>query len=173
VIEPHHEPLFVIQKHASRALHYDFRLEVAGVLKSWAVPKGPSLDPRDKRLAVSVEDHALDYAYFEGVIPEGQYGAGAVIVWDLGTYRNTTERSGKPVAMETALEQGRATVRIDGQKLQGGYSLIRTAGGKRWLLVKMTDEFADPHRDPVLTEPQSVLSGKTIEEMQLQSKVES
>lgn len=159
------DPIYVIQKHAARTLHYDFRLEVGGVLKSWAIPKGPSLDPRDKRLAVPVEDHELGYASFEGVIPEGQYGAGAVIVWDTGKYRNTTERDSKPVPIQTALKQGHATVWINGRKIRGGFSLIRTVGDKRWLLVKMNDEEADPERNPVRDEPRSVLSGRTVEEV--------
>ena len=154
-------PSFVIQKHAATSLHYDFRLEVDGVLKSWAVPKGPSTDPRDKRLAMEVEDHGLDYAGFEGVIAEG-YGAGAVIVWDNGTYENLSEEP-----MAEALERGTARVWLHGKKLRGGYTLRRTSGGKKpqWLLMKRRDEEADARRDPVSTEPQSVLSGRTIEEV--------
>jgi DNA ligase D-like protein (predicted 3'-phosphoesterase) len=161
---------FVIQKHAARRLHYDFRLEVDGVLKSWAVPKGPSTDPRDKRLAVPTEDHPLDYIDFEGVIPKGQYGGGSVIVWDSGTYRNTTTVRGRPVTMPDALERGHVSVWLEGHKLIGGYALTRVARGddERWLLVKMRDERSDEERDPVVAEPESVLSGRTVEELAAQ-----
>jgi DNA ligase D-like protein (predicted 3'-phosphoesterase) len=137
------------------------------VLASWAVPKGPSTDPRDRRLAVPVEDHPLDYAFFEGVIPEGHYGAGVVLVWDVGTYRNLADETGREVSMEESVAQGRVAVWIEGQKLRGGYTLVRTeAGGeRRWLLIKMDDEEADRRRNPVSTEPRSVLSGRTIEEI--------
>ena len=160
-------PIFVVQKHDASTLHYDVRLEVNGVLKSWAVPKGPSTDPRVKRLAVPTEDHPLDYARFEGVIPEGEYGAGPVIVWDRGTYRNLkTDDDGNEVPMEAALERGHVTVWLDGEKLSGGYAFIRTGGdGKRWLLIKMKDEAADARRNPVSTEQQSVVSGRTIEDV--------
>lgn len=159
---------FVIQMHAARSLHYDFRLEADGVLKSWAVPKGPSIDPRDKRLAMPTEDHPLDYRDFEGVIPEGEYGAGAVIVWDRGTYRNLTEDDdGDEVPVSEALAGGHLKVWLEGEKLRGGYALTRIGKGKdlRWLLVKMDDVEADARRNPVGTEPRSVLSGRTIEEV--------
>ena len=155
----------MIQKHDARSLHYDFRLEAGGVLKSWAVPKGPSTDPRDKRLAMPTEDHPLDYGDFEGVIPEGNYGAGTVIVWDTGSYRNVTERDGEEVPIEEALDAGHAVVWLEGRKLQGAWTLQRIGRGKeeRWLLVKKRDEGADARRNPVRTQPESVLSGKTIE----------
>jgi len=161
------EPRFVIQKHAASRLHYDFRLEVDGVLKSWAVPKGPSTDPRDKRLAVPTEDHPLDYIDFEGVIPEGEYGGGSVIVWDTGTYRNITTSKGEEVPASEALARGHVAVWLEGHKLSGGYALTRVGRGQdeRWLLVKMKDERSDARRDPVSTEPQSVLSGRTVEEV--------
>jgi DNA ligase D-like protein (predicted 3'-phosphoesterase) len=160
-------PIFVVQKHAARRLHYDFRLEVAGVLRSWAVPKGPSSDPRDRRLAMEVEDHALEYGSFEGTIADGLYGAGAVIVWDTGTYRNLTERDGAALPMEEALEHGHASFWLEGQKLRGGWSLRRTGAGAkpRWLLVKRRDEEADARRRPTSTQPASVLSGRTLKDV--------
>jgi DNA ligase D-like protein (predicted 3'-phosphoesterase) len=158
--------LFVVQKHDASTLHYDFRLEVDGVLKSWAVPKGPSTDPRQRRLAVMTEDHPLDYADFEGVIPAENYGAGSVIVWDLGTYENIAEEDGEPVSMKACLERGQVAVRLSGEKIRGGYALVRSeTGGKRWLLIKMKDEDADARRNPVSTEPRSVVSGRTVEEV--------
>jgi len=159
---------FVIHKHNASSLHYDFRLEVGGVLKSWAVPKGPSTDPREKRLAVVVEDHPLEYGDFEGVIPEGEYGAGTVLIWDAGTYRNIShDHDGDDVPLDEALEDGRAAVWLDGEKLEGGYALIRTKRneGKDWLLVKMDDEGADARRNPTSTEPASVVSGRTVEQI--------
>jgi DNA ligase D-like protein (predicted 3'-phosphoesterase) len=161
------EPIFVVQKHAARSLHYDFRLEVDGVLASWAVPKGPSTDPAEKRLAMRVEDHDLDHADFEGLIPEGTYGAGAVIVWDTGPYRNLTERDGEEVPMREALDAGHAVVWLEGRKLRGGWALTRIGRNRRerWLLVKRRDETADAGADPVTERPESVLSGKTIEDL--------
>lgn len=157
---------FVIQKHDARSLHYDLRLETEGVLLSWAVPKGPSTDPRDKRLAIHVEDHPLDYARFEGVIPEGQYGAGAVIVWDTGTYRNLMAEKESPLDMRSSLSEGHVEIWLDGEKLRGGYALVRIDEQKdHWLLIKMDDEEADARRRPTSTQPESVLSGRTIEEL--------
>ena len=160
------EPIFVVQKHAATTLHYDFRLEVDGVLVSWAVPKGPSTDPRDKRLAMAVEDHSLDHADFEGKLGEG-YGAGAVIVWDKGTYRNITRRDGEEVPIDRALAGGHAVVELHGEKLRGGYALTRTdrEPRERWLLVKTRDDAADARRNPVSTQPESVLSRRTIEQI--------
>jgi DNA ligase D-like protein (predicted 3'-phosphoesterase) len=161
------QPIFVIQKHDASRLHYDFRIEVDGVLKSWAIPKGPSTDPKEKRLAVPTEDHPMEYADFEGTIPEGQYGAGTVIVWDTGSYRNLKEKDGKTVPMAKAIEDGHLTIWLEGKKLKGGYALTRFRKGKEesWLFVKMSDEHADAKRDPVSTEPESALSGKTIEDI--------
>lgn len=139
-------------------MHYDFRLEVAEAFRSWAVPKGPSMDPRDKRLAMAVDDHALSWGDFEGVIPKGEYGAGPVIVWDRGSYENLRDEP-----MEEALAAGHASFRLDGEKLHGGWSL-RQIEGRRWLLVKRRDDEADGP-DPVAERPESVVSGLTIEEL--------
>jgi DNA ligase D-like protein (predicted 3'-phosphoesterase) len=160
---------FVIQKHQASSLHYDFRLEVDGVLKSWAVPKGPSTDPSEKRLAVPTEDHPLDYLDFEGLIPEGEYGAGPVLVWDTGEYENeTTDEHDEPVEMGDAIESGHVSFRIDGRKIKGGFALTRTDGGEdaRWLLVKKDDEHADARRNPTSTEPESVLTDRTLDEIE-------
>jgi len=162
-------PSFVIQKHAATALHYDFRLEVAGVLKSWAVPKGPSFDPAVKRLAMPTEDHPMDYAGFEGVIPEGEYGGGPVIVWDRGHYINVLEKDGRVLPMEKAIEKGHVKIWMEGEKMKGGFSLVRLSGraGSRrpWLLIKSRDKEADPGYDPVAKKPRSVLTKRTIEEV--------
>lgn len=152
-----------MQRHDASTLHYDFRLEVDGVLKSWAVPKGPSPDPHQKRLATATEDHPLDYATFEGVIPEGSYGAGTVVVWDTGSYRNLTARRGRPVGMAEAIDAGHVKVWLDGEKLRGGYALTRShiRGREQWLLVKVDDDQADRRRNPVRAQPESVLTGRT------------
>jgi len=157
------EGLYVIQKHHAGHLHYDLRLESAGVLKSWAVPKGPSLDPAEKRLAVEVEDHPLDYASFEGRIPEGEYGAGTVIVWDRGTFRPQGAAS-----LEAMLGKGAVKVEIAGEKLRGGFALVRTRfGGKKtnWLLIKEKDTLARPGSDITAEAPRSVLSGRDVDEV--------
>lgn len=163
------EPIFVIQKHDASTLHYDFRLEVDGVLKSWAVPKGPSTDPSEKRLAIPTPDHDLDHAQFEGVIPEGKKGAGPVLIWDRGRYENITrdDDEGGVRSMEKALEDGHVLFRLNGKKLRGGYALHRTGSGDRasWLLIKMDDDEADARRNPVSTEPESVTSDRTIEQV--------
>lgn len=157
----------MIQHHRATSDHYDFRLEVDGVLKSWAVPKGPSVNPTDKRMARPTEDHPLDYAGFEGVIPEGEYGAGPVQVWDHGTYRNLTEEDGHEIPMADALANGHVSFELDGDKLQGGFALTRMRRGKdeSWLLVKKKDEHARSRGQPVRTSPESALSGRTIEEI--------
>ncbi len=162
-------PIFVIQKHQATQLHYDLRLEVDGVLASWAVPKGPSTDPRVRRLAVQVEDHPLDYASFEGNIPKGEYGGGTVIVWDRGFYGNLRlDSTGKAIPMSRCLREGRIEIWVEGDKLHGGYALVRTGMGdlrKNWLLIKMKDKAADARRKPTSTQPESVLSGRTLEEV--------
>ncbi len=151
---------FVVQKHAARRLHYDLRLEMEGVLRSWAVPRGPSLDPEEKRLAVHVEDHPLDYIDFEGVIPEGEYGAGRVIVWDHGTYECPGGKN--PVA---EYHKGGLHLQLHGQKLRGTWLLVRTRDEKDWLLFKKQDEFAEGGRDILEDRPESVLSGLRVEEV--------
>lgn len=155
---------FVIQMHDATRLHFDFRLEADGVLKSWAVPKGPSTDPREKRLAARTEDHPLDYQDFEGVIPEDEYGGGTVIVWDAGTYRNLTTDDGDEVPVAEAVERGHVKFWLQGQKLIGGYALTRTRRGD-WLLVKVRDEQADARRNPVSSQPESVLTGRTLDQV--------
>src|SRR5260370_1603508 len=160
--------VFVIQKHAARRLHYDFRLEMEGVLRSWAVPKGVTLNPADKHLAVAVEDHPLEYGDFEGVIPEGNYGAGAVIVWDRGVY-SVLEGEGDAA---NAIRNGKVDINLHGFKLNGAFTLVRTGGRRNhgpedkqnWLLIKKRDEYA--RSEDVLEEhPRSVLSGLTIDEI--------
>lgn len=158
---------FVIQKHDASTLHYDLRLEIDGVLVSWSVPKGPSTDPRVRRLALRTEDHPLDYADFEGVIPEGEYGAGPVIVWDRGTLRNLRDEKGESRSLSESLEEGKLEVWLEGKKLRGGYALIRTGHDEdRWLLIKMDDDGADARRNPTSTEPRSVLSGQSLDEVE-------
>lgn len=160
---------FVIQEHDASSLHYDFRLEIDGVLKSWAVPKGPSTDPAEKRLAVPTEDHPVDYIDFEGVIPEDEYGGGTVLVWDTGTFENATaDNDGDEIPPGEAIGQGHISVVLDGKKLSGGYALTRTGSGDdpRWLLVKKDDDAADARRNPTSTEPGSVLTGRTLEDIE-------
>jgi DNA ligase D-like protein (predicted 3'-phosphoesterase) len=162
------KPRFVVQLHYASTQHYDFRLEVDGVLKSWAVPRGPSTDPKQKRLAVATEDHPLDYADFEGVIEPGNYGAGKVLLWDRGYYvcRSHGKRD-EPTDASDAVDRGHITVELHGRKLRGGYSLTRLAGGAddQWLLVKVADEFADSSRDVERSRPESVKSCKLLGEV--------
>jgi DNA ligase D-like protein (predicted 3'-phosphoesterase) len=155
-------PVFVVQKHAATSLHYDFRLEVDGTMRSWAVPKGPSYDPGERRLAMAVDDHPMSWNDFEGVIGAG-YGAGTVIVWDQGEYRYT----GDAADMAAALDDGYARFVLEGEKLRGEWSLRRMSGQKKesWLLSKRRDSDADAGRDVVEEEPASVVSGLTIEEV--------
>jgi bifunctional non-homologous end joining protein LigD len=160
---------FVIQKHDASRLHYDFRLEAAGVLKSWAVPKGPSLNPADRRLAMQVEDHPLAYGTFEGIIPKGNYGAGEVIVWDRGTYRPAgAERP------EKAIGDGEIKFTLRGKKLRGGFTLVkmraRDGVDNAWLLIKERDEFVD-RRWRAAAHEESVKSGRTLAELKKGKRV--
>ena len=172
---------FVIQKHKATALHYDFRLEVDGVMPSWAVPRGPSLDNAVKRLAQKTEDHPLDYRHFEGVIPEGEYGGGPVIIWDQGTYvpevqledgirSEIKDKSEGEKVMEAGLKKGEIKFYLFGQKLKGSFALVKTNGfppGKKnsWLLIKHKDKYVVPGYD-AKDYPKSVKSDKMIEDLQ-------
>jgi bifunctional non-homologous end joining protein LigD len=149
---------FVVQKHCASHLHYDFRLELNGVLKSWAVPKGLSPNPRVKRLGVAVEDHPLDYANFEGVIPEGQYGGGTVMVWDQGTYQS---ESGENIT--ALIKKGELKLRLKGKKLKGSWVLVRT-GERNWLFIKHRDRYASED-ELTETSPTSVLTRRTLAEI--------
>jgi len=158
---------FVVQKHDASRLHYDFRLEMNGLLKSWAVPKGPSLNPDDRRLAMMVEDHPYDYINFEGIIPEGNYGAGTVIVWDEGTYETLEPFSTKKEMEKSLLGQlksGSLKIRLHGQKLQGEFALVHIKNDAKtdnaWLLIKHRDEYASS--SDITKKNKSVVSGKTI-----------
>jgi DNA ligase D-like protein (predicted 3'-phosphoesterase) len=162
-------PRFTVQKHSATSLHYDLRLEVDGVLASWAVPKGPSTNPADKRLAMRTEDHPLDYLEFEGVIPKGEYGAGPVIVWDRGVFENISEtRRGEPMDLSEAIDKGDVKVFLLGEKIRGPYALVRTSkpgDREQWLLIKKRGEGADRRRKPTSSQPKSVLTGRTIEQV--------
>lgn len=159
--------LFVVQKHHASHLHYDFRLEMAGVLKSWAIPKGPSLNPSDKRLAMEVEDHPFDYKDFEGVIPKGNYGAGTVIVWDNGTYEPSDAVNGNEPEKQLLhdLHKGTLSIRLHGQKLKGDFALVRTKGREEnaWLLIKKKDKFS--RETDITKKDKSVISDKTLDEV--------
>ena len=158
--------VFVVQKHAARALHYDLRLELDGVLKSWAVPKGPSLTPSQKRLAVMVEDHPFDYKDFEGVIPEGSYGAGSVIIWDRGFYHHPADPDGNrsEALLREGLKKGHLTFILHGEKLQGEFALVKTRKDeKSWLLLKKNDRFATTK--DILKDNRSVVSRENLEEV--------
>ena len=150
--------IFVIQKHDATRLHYDFRIEAGGVLKSWAVPKGPSLDPAVKRLAMQVEDHPVDYAKFEGVIPEGEYGGGTVMVWDYGTYQPEGD-----LDPAEALRKGDFKFTLDGQKLKGSWVLVHTRN-RQWLLIKHRDYYTTKE-DVTELAPVSILSRRSLAEI--------
>lgn len=161
---------FVIQKHQATNLHYDFRLEVDGVLKSWSIPKGPSTDPNQKRMAIPTEDHPMTYADFEGTIPEDQYGAGTVMIWDKGTYSNNSSEN---KSLITAYKNGVMEILLNGKKIQGGYSLVKMDSGTQkgnWLLIKKDDKYADARRNPVSTQNKSVVSGRTIKEIEKEGR---
>ncbi|MFA6083519.1 DNA ligase D [Mucilaginibacter sp.] len=165
--------IFVVQKHDASRLHYDFRLEMDGVLKSWAVPKGPMLDPKVKHLAMMVEDHPFDYLNFEGIIPEGEYGGGTVIVWDEGTYEPIEPIKGKKAQEKHLLKQlasGQLKIKLHGEKLNGEFAMVKThgMGENGWLMIKHKDEFATT--EDITKKDQSVLSGKTIETMEKTSE---
>jgi bifunctional non-homologous end joining protein LigD len=168
-ISPHKELSFVIQKHAASHLHYDFRLELDGVLKSWAVPKGPSLDPATKRLAMHVEDHPLEYGAFEGIIPEGEYGGGTVMLWDQGTWEAVGDA-------KKGYQEGSLKFVLHGEKLAGGWMLVRKggkraeSGERRWFLFKERDQFAKPSVDITDKSPLSVTTGRSLEEIAEQAK---
>ncbi len=164
-------PIFVIQKHDASHLHYDFRLEIDGVLVSWAVPKGPSTNPNEKHLAVMTEDHPMDYATFEGVIPEGNYGAGTVMVWDIGTFENAKEPYG--ISMEKALLDGKIEVNLEGKKLHGLYALVRTKlhdDKKNWLIFKMKEDKKIP---AIKNKTKSALSDRTLAQIKKEAQVEA
>src|SRR3990167_481356 len=159
--------VFVIQKHEASRLHYDFRLEINGVLVSWAIPKGPSLNSADKRLAVMTEDHPMDYRNFEGVIPKDEYGGGTVMIWDYGTYKNIREKDGKIIPMEQCLNDGKIEIFIKGKKIEGAFALIRMRGkdSKNWLLIKENDEFASKTANPVNTKTKSAKTDRTMNQI--------
>ncbi|MDI1458322.1 DNA polymerase ligase N-terminal domain-containing protein [Streptomyces sp. ATE26] len=160
-------PRFVVQIHDARRMHFDFRLQVGDVLKSWSVPKGPSTDPGDRRLAVPTEDHPLEYEDFEGVIPKGEYGGGTVIVWEHGTYEPLShDRRGRPLDFAESLERGHATFRLDGAKLHGEWALTRFRGGpdeeESWLLVRKGPARPEGHGTPDPRRARSVRTGRTL-----------
>jgi bifunctional non-homologous end joining protein LigD len=161
---------FVVQKHDASRLHYDFRLEMEGVLKSWAIPKGPSFNPDDKRLAMMVEDHPYDYKDFEGIIPEGNYGAGTVIIWDEGTYKTLEPLASKKEEEKSLLKQlksGSLKFRLSGKKLKGEFALIHIKNNNKrdnaWLLIKHRDEYAS--ETDITKKDKSVISGKSIAQL--------
>lgn len=168
---------FVIHKHKASHLHYDFRLQIGGQMPSWAIPKGPSLSPKDKRLAIRVEDHPLEYRNFEGVIPEGQYGAGIVMIWDEGKYLPEKQLGKERVIATTDLEEAQKLVRegldkgeiklqLFGKKLKGSFTLVKIRPGakEQWLLIKHPDQFAQTDYDPS-KDNRSARTGRTFEEI--------
>jgi bifunctional non-homologous end joining protein LigD len=175
-VRPKQKLAFVIQKHAARNLHYDLRLELDGVMKSWAVPKGPSLDPSVKRLAMEVEDHPIEYNVFEGTIPRGEYGGGTVMLWDRGTYTYGGSNADPLAGLREGHRKGDFKFVLDGKRLKGSWVLVRTRrdprGRAQWLLIKHRDEYAVPGSDVTADQQTSVASGRTMEEIaQGKSKV--
>ena len=166
------ELIFVVQKHAASHLHYDFRLEMDGVLKSWAIPKGPSMNPADKRLAIMVEDHPYSYKDFEGTIPEGNYGAGNVIVWDNGTYTLADYKNAGDLEtkLKSDLQKGHLSFNLNGKKLKGEFALVKlkTKQENTWLLIKSNDQYSID--EDVLQQDKSVLSDMTLEDLENKPK---
>jgi bifunctional non-homologous end joining protein LigD len=159
---------YVIERHEATRLHFDLRLELDGVMKSWAVPKGPSLDPSVKRLAIEVEDHPIEYNTFEGTIPQGEYGGGTVMLWDRGTYDYPGEADDPVAALRAGYRKGDLKFELRGKRLRGSWVLVRTRGEGRknqWLLIKHRDDEADPGRDPVEEYQTSVATGRTMDEI--------
>ena len=159
---------FVIQKHAASHLHFDLRLELDGVMKSWAVPKGPSLDPTVKRLAMQVEDHPIEYSKFEGTIPEGEYGGGTVMLWDRGTYTAPSDEPDPEAALRRGYEKGDFKFELHGKRLQGSWVLVRIRRDeerRQWLLIKHRDEYAEEGADIVADVTTSVATGRTMDEI--------
>lgn len=163
--DAHRGQIFVIQKHQATNLHYDFRLEIDGVLKSWSVPKGPSTDPAVKRMGIPTEDHPMTYAKFEGNIPKDQYGGGTVMIWDKGTYEDVSKDS---ESLGKAYKNGVLEIHLHGKKIKGAYSFVRMNSGSQkgnWLLIKKDDQDADARRNPINTQNKSVVSDRTIKEI--------
>jgi bifunctional non-homologous end joining protein LigD len=164
-----HKPQFVVQKHAASHLHYDLRLEHDGVMKSWAVPKGPSLDPSVKRLAMQVEDHPIEYNEFEGTIPRGEYGGGTVMLWDRGTYSYGGTNPDPEEGLRRGYEKGDFKLVLTGKRLKGSWALVRMRndrpGKPQWLLIKHKDEYAVPGSDVTAEHQTSVATGRTMEEI--------
>ena len=168
ILKSNNELIFVVQKHAASHLHYDFRLEMNGVLKSWAIPKGPSMNPEEKRLAIMVEDHPYNYKDFEGIISEGNYGAGTVIVWDNGTYTLVDAQDNDDIEnrLKAGLQSGNFSFILNGEKLKGEFALVRLKIKQKnaWLLMKKNDKFAS--ETDVLLKNKSVISGLTLENVE-------
>lgn len=161
-----HQAIFVVQEHHASRLHYDFRLQIGSTLKSWAIPKGPSLNPKDKRLAVETEDHPLSYANFEGIIPKGEYGAGIVLVWDKGTFQHLSEKKSKLIELEQAYTDGHIFFSLQGKKLKGKFILhkLKAADKPAWILIKANDEYASNSVDIIQKKPKSIISGLSVQE---------